>query len=210
MLSCGFDIDPIPDPCVSTDSGTSTELLRQQESLLDGGDIVRIEANFLRLPLFAVDNKHMRTMDGIRCAGSFRRGGERYDLTFQATRNVRTLYPGPIAHATHTAILSLATERGFPIDNPILFSWCELCARMGNKVNGRTVARLKDALLALKGLMIEGQHALYSKPEGRLLDAEAELNRVVGLYDWSVFTTSWNSTGWSAQTGLPWTSIPTG
>src|SRR2546427_10108651 len=53
----------------------------------DDSQIVRVEANFLRLPLFALDNKHLRSMDGIRCSGTFRRDGQSIDFTFVATRN---------------------------------------------------------------------------------------------------------------------------
>ncbi len=199
--------------CVSTHLGASPQTSRQQkqptisaETPLDGGDVVRVEANFLRLPLFAVDNKKMRTMDGIRCSGTFRREGESYAFTFQATRNVRTLYPGPIAHAAHTAILSLATQRGFPIENPIIFSWRELCGRMGNKVSGRTVAQLKAALMAIKGLMIEGRHALYSKPDGKLFDPQADLDRVVNLYDEVEFYGMTRPDGTSVDINAVWLS----
>src|SRR6266540_1771384 len=100
------------------------------------GRIVRVEANFLRLPLFALDNKQMRRMDGIRCEGSFRRDTNNVHFVFVATRNTRTLYPGPVARSAHLAILSLATERGLPIQNPIVFTWRELLARMGVAVSG--------------------------------------------------------------------------
>lgn len=148
-----------------------------------GGKVVRVEANFLRLPLFALDNKQMRRMDGIRCEGFFRRGSSSYRFTFVATRNTRTMYPGPTARSAHLAILSLATERGLPIQNPIVFSWRELLARMQVSASGRTVREVKQALLATKGLMIESNHALYSKADGKPLDTMAELNQVVGIYD---------------------------
>src|SRR3977135_109900 len=67
--------------------------------------VVRVEATFLRLPLFTLDNKHMRTMDGLRCEGTFRRGGQSYAFHYLVTRNARTLYPGPLARSAHLAIL---------------------------------------------------------------------------------------------------------
>src|SRR5450755_3082419 len=77
--------------------------------------VVRVEANFLRLPLFTLDNKHMRTMDGLRCEGTFRRAGKSYAFTYTVTRNTATYYPGPLARSAHFALLSIATDQGFPI-----------------------------------------------------------------------------------------------
>src|SRR2546428_9617839 len=85
--------------------------------------MVRVEANFLRLPLFTLDNKHMRTMDGLRCEGTFRRGGKSYAFSFAVTRNTATYYPGPLARSAHFALLSIATDQGLPIRNPITFTW---------------------------------------------------------------------------------------
>src|SRR5439155_9652059 len=74
--------------------------------------VVRVEANFLRLPLFTLDNKHMRTMDGLRCEGTFKRGGKSFAFTFAVTRNTATYYPGPLARSAHFALLSIATDQG--------------------------------------------------------------------------------------------------
>lgn len=52
--------------------------------------VVRAEANFLRLPLFTLDNKHMRTMDGLRCEGTFRRGSKSFAFSYSVTRNTAT------------------------------------------------------------------------------------------------------------------------
>src|SRR6185312_14726020 len=124
--------------------------------------IVRVEANFLRLPLFTLDNKNMRTMDGLRCEGTFRRGGKSFTFSYTVTRNTATLYPGPLARSAHFALLSIATNRGLPVENPVTFTWRELCGHMGIQVSGKTVTALRDALVATKGLMIESRAALFS------------------------------------------------
>src|SRR5256714_12888375 len=93
-----------------------------------GGDrgpprLVRAEANLLRLPLFALHTKGLKTLDGIECRGRITRDGQTHQFTFRATRNTATLYPGPLARAAHLAFLSLLTQKGVPIDNPITWSW---------------------------------------------------------------------------------------
>src|SRR5882672_2112363 len=103
--------------------------------------MVRVEANFLRLPLFTLDNKHMRTMDGLRCEGTFRRGGKSFAFSYKVTRNTATYYPGPLARSAHFALLSIATDRGLPVQNPVTFSWRELCARIGSSRRGKPSRR---------------------------------------------------------------------
>ena len=110
--------------------------------------VVRVEANFLRLPLFTLDNKHMRTMDGLRCEGTFRRSGKSFAFTYSVTRNTATYYPGPLARSAHFALLSIATDRGLPLLNPVTFTWRELCARMGIQPSGQIVGWLREALTA--------------------------------------------------------------
>jgi hypothetical protein len=225
----------MPDPCVSAEDTTGPSLGRAASPAglsgqwADAGDAaqredggrksrgpahdeaaesrtVRVEANFLRLPLFALDNKHMRTMDGIRCEGTFRRSGKTFAFTYVATRNARTLYPGPVARSAHFAILSFATERGLPVRNPIVFTWRELCARMNIRSSGKTIRELKEAMLATKGLMIESQHALYAKAEDKPLDTADEVDRVVGLYDELEFFGTKRQDGTEADVNAVWLS----
>ncbi len=147
-----------------------------------GRQIVRVEANFLRLPLFTLDSKHMRTMDGIRCEGTFNRSGKSYAFSYAVTRNAATYYPGALARSAHFALLSFATDRGLPIQNPITFSWRELCARIGVQPSGQMVTALREAITATKGLMIESRAALFSKAQDAPISTE-DRGHVVGIYD---------------------------
>src|SRR5207237_5957882 len=91
---------------------------------------IKAEANFLRLPLFALQTKGLRTLDGIECRRTITRNGERHDFTLRASRSTASPYPGPLARAAHLAFLSIATERGTPIENPIPWRWRVRCRRM--------------------------------------------------------------------------------
>ena len=144
--------------------------------------VVRVEANFLRLPLFTLDNKHMRTMDGLRCEGTFRRGGKSFAFTYTVTRNTATYYPGPLARSAHFALLSIATERGIPLLNPVTFTWRELCTRMGVQASGQIVTWLREALTATKGLMIESRAALFSKADDAPITTD-DRTKIISLYD---------------------------
>ncbi len=142
--------------------------------------LVKVEANLLRLPLFALQTKGLRSLDGIECSGTITRGGETHQFTFVAARSTITPYPGPLARKAHFAILSLATDGGFPVENPISWTWRDLCRRMDTCYSGREVRQLKAAIESTKALYIKSDHAIYSKSEGRLLRPQEE---GLNLYD---------------------------
>ncbi|MEJ7639701.1 MAG: hypothetical protein WKF75_17445 [Singulisphaera sp.] len=123
---------------------TITQKTEPEEGGGEGRDglvprFVKAEANLLRLPLFALHTKGLRSIDGIECRGKVNRDGVTHEFVFRATRNTATSYPGPLARTAHLAFLSLMTERGFPLQNPITWTWRDLCRRMGVSCSGRTV-----------------------------------------------------------------------
>jgi hypothetical protein len=164
---------------------------------------VKAEANLLRLPLFALQTKGLRTLDGIECRGKLNRDGAVHEFVFRATRNTATPYPGPLARSAHLAFLSLMTERGFPLQNPVTWSWRDLCRRMGISCSGRTVQRLKAAIRSTKGLMISSHYALYSKDAGKLIRTQ---ERDLGLYDEVAFVSDVLPDGGIAETNHLWIS----
>src|SRR5882724_3649640 len=113
---CFFQDGFADDPTIDANQFVSDENVIDSEVDLSAAadslaqHVVRVEANFLRLPLFTLDNKHMRTMDGLRCEGTFRRGGKSFTFSYSVTRNTATYYPGPLARAAHFSLLSIATD----------------------------------------------------------------------------------------------------
>jgi hypothetical protein len=188
---------------------TSTAAARDAEvsSLPSLGQLlplqIRVEANLLRLPLFALHTKGLKTLDGIMCRGRFTRDGQTHEFIFSATRNTSTLYPGPLARAAHLAFLSILTERGLPVQNPVHWSWRDLCRRMRIACSGKTVVALKKAIQSTAGLMIQSQHALYSKPEGQPLSTRED---TLHLYDRVVFVGSELPDGSRSDTNGLWLS----
>lgn len=165
--------------------------------------VIRAEANLLRLPLFALHTKRLKTLDGIECNGRITRNGETHQFRFCATRNTATLYPGPLARSAHLAFLSLLTEQGSPLKNPITWRWRDLCRRMKIACGGLTVQHLKEAILSTAGLLIHSEYALYSKP-----DAQPICTRQDGLhlYERVSFLGSPLPDGTAADTNHLWLS----
>ena len=122
------------------------------------------------LPLFALSTKGLKTLDGIECRGKLSRNGQTHEFTFQATRNTATLYPGPLRESCSLGV-SQSHHRG-RITHPrtVTWKWRDLCRRMGISYGGMMVRHLKNAIISTAGLLIQSELALYSKPDGRLLE----------------------------------------
>jgi hypothetical protein len=164
---------------------------------------IKAEANLLRLPLFALQTKGLRTLDGIECRGTITRNEETHNFVLRASRSTATLYPGPLSRAAHLAFLSLATDRGFPLANPISWGWRDLCRRMGISYSGREVQQLKAAIKATSFLSIESQYAVYSKPDGRMIRTQDEGLR---LYERFAFIGGELPDGTTAEANYLWLS----
>jgi hypothetical protein len=164
---------------------------------------IKVEANLLRLPLFALHTKGLRTLDAIECRGRSSRDDVAHEFSFRAFRSTATHYPGPLSRSAHLAFLSLLTERGLPLQNPITWTWRDLCRRMRISCSGRTVQRLKAAVNATAGLYILSAHALYSKPAGKRICTREE---GLHLYDRVCFLGAELPEGRIAETNYLWIS----
>jgi len=165
--------------------------------------VIKVEANLLRLPIFSLYGQELKTLDAIKCQGRVTHNGQTYQYTFEASRNVKRTYPGLLARSAHLALLSLMTDRGFPLENPISWSWRDLCRRMGIECSGQIAQRLKVAIRSTSGLLIHSQNALYSKPDNKpICTRDADLH----LYDEVAFATERMPDGGVADTNYLWMS----
>src|SRR4051794_32188563 len=80
-----------------------------------------LEANLIRYPLFAITTKGLSTLDGIECRGKSTRDGQTHEFVYTVTRNTATMFPGLLSRATHLALMSVITESGLPVENPLSF-----------------------------------------------------------------------------------------
>lgn len=163
---------------------------------------IAVEANLLKLPLFALHTKGLRSLDGFECRGRTNRGGQTREFLFRTARSTATMYPGPLSRSAHLAFLSLVTERGLPTQNPITWTWRELCRRMGTSPSGREVQQLKGAIEATAGLTIFSRDAVYLKPDGQPL----QTRQATHLYESVVFINEPLPDGGVADTNYLWLS----
>lgn len=164
--------------------------------------LVKAEANFLRFPFFALDTKRLKTLDGIECRGTLRRAGQDSPYMLRITRNTASLYPGPLARKIHFALLSMATEKGFPVQNPITWRWRDLCRRMDIVYGGGTTLRqLKAAIRSTHGVVIHTEQALINRLDKKPLPA---IERGYHLYSDYIFAHEPASNGQIADINGVW------
>jgi len=142
---------------------------------------IKSEVNFTRLPFFALSRGGLKKQGEIEYKDTVERNGERLDILWRVTANIRYGYPGPFDKKVHKAIEFLISQKGFPIENPITFSFYELCKLMNINNSGRTKRMIKDALIRTKLTGIESQGSFYYKGEKRWVDD------IFNLYDRVIF-----------------------
>jgi len=125
--------------------------------------IVRVEATLLRVPVFALAVKGAASLDGFESRRVSRRGDRTVEVVIRTERDDRSAYPGPLSRRAHFALLSMISDRGFPFENPLSWTWRDLCRTMGLPASGRRDRELKAALRSTWGLKIFG----LSSREGR-------------------------------------------
>lgn len=153
----------------STPLSAATALPLHSAEPGDRGRFVKAEVNLLRLPLFSLQTKGLRTLDGIECRGAIVRNNQTHEYVWRVTRHATRPFPGPLSRAVHLALLGILTDRGLPFANPVTFSWRELCRRLGVAPSGRAIQQIRAAIRATHGVLIESVNAVYSKPEGKLI-----------------------------------------
>ena len=131
---------------------------------------IKAEVNLLRLPLFALHTKGLKSLEGIECRGRIQRDGKVHEYLLRVSRNTSSLYPGPLARKVHFALLSIATECGFPLANPVSWTWRDLCRRMDIAYAGqKTTKEIKTAIRSTHGVVIHSHYALYARADGQPL-----------------------------------------
>lgn len=157
--------DPLSSSRPTSQSPTVSGEIKQaqQRSPATPAEIVRMEANFLQFPFFALDTHDLRTRAGMTCTATRFIGNERHEVTVRISRNSDCSFPGPLSRRIHFALLSkMQQEQGFPpFRNPIKWSWYDLAKRLGLKsCSGRSIQQMKEAIEATHGALIRTRYSL--------------------------------------------------
>jgi hypothetical protein len=138
--------------------------------------ILKAEATLLRVPVFALAVKGLASLDGFEFRHAVKRGEQTLQATIRTERDAALPYPGPLSRRIHMAFLSLVAERGLPFENPLEWTWRDLCRRMGVPNSGRRDGEFKRAIRASWGLKLFGMQKLDGRvsESWRRLYAECE------------------------------------
>jgi hypothetical protein len=150
--------------------------------------------NGLVYPLFFLSKE--KGAESIETRIVRREGDRTIEALWRVTPHPACGRPGPFAHRVHRAVEQLITERGLPVENPIAFSIHDLCRRMGAHAGGTEHRKVREALVAIRGMQIESRGAFYSKSLSRHID------QVFSLYDRIVFAGERLPDGTTAERNL--------
>ena len=161
---------------MSTDNSTRSKQLTRR--------YIASELNLSRLPFFASDTKNLSQKDAITYQDTATYEGKEIELVWEVTSNAKYGYPGPFAESVHAALLDIITERGLPFENPVVFSFYDLCDRLDIQLNGKNVRNIRNAILSIRlaGIVIENS---FVTKEGRRISHTPDptfLYKRVALY----------------------------
>ena len=149
---------------------------------LDAKRFIAAEVNLSRLPFFASSTKGLRSKKSIRYSYSTEIGGRKVEAVWEVSANAKYGYPGPLSEAVHAAILQITTERGFPIQNPVVFTFYDICKRLDLKPSGEIRRKIRKAIRATRFAGIEIDQSFATK-DGRRPYISPDAN----LYELTIF-----------------------
>lgn len=142
------------------------------QPIATANQFIRVEANLLRFPIFSLSTKGLKNVDQIQCVGVKREGTREHRFALTVSRNTRFVYPGPLARKIHFALLSILYEQAHPFQNPVAFTWRDLARRIQIAVGGNKVARMKEAIRSIHGVIISTEYALKRGVDRQPLPAQ--------------------------------------
>lgn len=125
------------------------------------------ELNFSRLPFFASSTKGLKNKKKIEFRRIIEIGGQTVESLWKVTANAEYGYPGSFAESVHAAILQIVTEQGLPVQNPVKFSFYDICKRLGIEYSGRTTQKIRNAIRSTRLAGIEIRHSFHMKDGSR-------------------------------------------
>lgn len=163
---------------------------------------LRAETNLLRFPFFALKNAGLWSTERIECDGEATDDREVCRWHWEVRRGPGLPFPGSLAHAAHMAFLEIMTERGLPFENPVAWTWRDLCRRMEVSYKGALVPDIQQAVCSTKGALIFSQQALKDRSTGMRITSKSAMS----LYDRAVFQREAMPGGGEADRNYVWLS----
>jgi len=135
---------------------------------------IQSEVNFLAFPFFALHTKGLRKKTKTEYRDVIRRGSERVEIFWKVASNPEYGgYPGPFDKKVYRAIEQIINDMGFPVANPIPFTFSQLCRIIKIQNSGRAKRNIKASLIRIIATTIESKGAFYQKDKRKYLSHKA-------------------------------------
>ena len=123
------------------------------------------ELNLARLPYFASSRTNANRKSITYNRVIQQEDGE-LEIQWRVTADAEYGYPGPFAEAVHAAILDIITEDGLPCENPITFTFYNICNRLEIPPSGKNTTDIRRAIRSISSANIWADNAFIDK-DGR-------------------------------------------
>jgi len=155
---------------ISIENAISEEVGQDLPSI----SFIKSEANFLTFPFFALHTKGLKKKTKTEYSDVIRRGNERVEIFWKVASNPEYGgYPGPFDKKVYRAIEQIINEGGFPVENPIPFTFYQVCKNIGIQNNGRVKRNIRNSLIRIIATTIESKGAFYQKDKRKYLSHKA-------------------------------------
>ena len=157
----------------------------------------RSEVNTILFPLFIFNSRSGES--SIEYSGIVVEEGRVVKFKWQVSAHSSYGLPTPFDWQVFRAIEDLISEMPKPVENPVKFSFRELCERMGVNFNGRICKKIRESIERLTFTGIHSEKAFFLK-EKRERITKAGFH----LYDMFVFVNDRLPDGTIAETNYLW------
>jgi len=137
------------------------------------------ELNLARLPYFASSRTSAQKRKSIEYNRVIQQEDGELEIEWRVTADAEYGYPGPFAEAVHAAILDIITEDGLPCENPITFTFYDICNRLEIPSSGKNTTNIRRAIRSISSASIWADNAFVDK-DGR---RQTFYTNSVSLYD---------------------------
>jgi hypothetical protein len=156
------------------------------------------EVNTILLPIFVID-KHSNDVI-IEYSSLIKDGDRLIEATWRVSAHPPYGLPTTFDWKVFRAVEELISEMPKPVENPINFSFYNLCKRMRVRPDKVICERIKESIKKFTLTGIESKRAFYLKEKRRRITTEA----VFHLYDSCIFVNEEMPDGTIAETNYLW------
>jgi|GEM_PF-1353704 len=156
------------------------------------------EVNTIILPFFLFGNRE--NTGAITYKGTIKEEGKIIEFSWTVSANLSYGLPGAFDWQVFRAIESLISDMPKPVENPVTFSFYDLCRKMRINTSGANYDNIKNSIRKIRATTIQSKKAYYLKEKKRRISTEIGFS----FYDMCVFVNEELPDGKIADTNYLW------